>query len=300
MSAPLLHTPFDGSSKPFTIGLTQLDLKEWIEVDNNLTHYLEEKHRLYREEAANVLVAEPGTEAAQQEVLDLLVEHLPKRFPEIYTRSDGEIRVLSKTARRETEADLNPLARAGLLIQEDLLLMRKSPEGWRLVAASLCFPSAWNLGEKIGKPLHAIHQPVPGFGKDTRNDGLIGRMFDNLRPERPVMRWNWSLYGEAKLYFPAINNQIKNRFGEGKIAENVTLRIERQTLRKLPRSGDIIFTVRIHLNPLERLETHPDGAALARAIADQVSAMTADELHYKGLTDEREKLLARLMLLAKT
>ena len=192
----------------------------------------------------------------------------------------------------------NPLAIAAQLVQEDLLLMRNSSEGWRLVAASLCFPSAWLLREKFGKPLHAIHHHVPGFGKDTRNDGLIGRMFDNLWPERPVMRWNWSLYGEAKLYYPAIDNQIKNRFGAGLIAENVILRIERQTLRKLPVSGDIIFTVRIHLNPLSVLETHPDGAALALSIDQQVQAMTDAEAHYKGLTNEKERLSARLKEIA--
>jgi hypothetical protein len=33
---PHLHTPYDGSSKPFTIGLKPLDLNAWIEVDDHL------------------------------------------------------------------------------------------------------------------------------------------------------------------------------------------------------------------------------------------------------------------------
>ena len=32
MTAVPVHTPYDGSSKPFSIGLKQLDLNEWIEV----------------------------------------------------------------------------------------------------------------------------------------------------------------------------------------------------------------------------------------------------------------------------
>ncbi len=291
----MMHTPYDGTSKPFTIGLSQLDALEWMEVDDHLAHYLEEKGRLYTEETKNVLASEAGSEDAQSEVLRMLVDYLPLRYPNTYQLVQNKMHILDgQFVVNLTNPSLNPLAVAAQLVQEDMLLMRKSAEGWRLVAASLCFPSAWLLAEKFGKPLHGIHQPVPGFGGGTRNAGLLERMFDNLWPERPVMRWNWSLYGEAKLHYPAIDNQIKNRFGSGQIADNVVLRVERQTLRKLPQSGDIIFTVRIHLNPLEMLETHPQGPALAHSIGAQVSAMTADELNYKGLTHEQERLSRRL------
>jgi dimethylamine monooxygenase subunit A len=304
----VIHTPYDGSHKPFTIGLSQLDHAAWIEIDENLAHYLGEKRRLYREETDNVLVAEPGTEAAQQEVLDMLVEHLPRHFPEIYQRTDDLIAMRTPAPRHPGEAAIggddrlerSAIATAALLVQEDLVLMRKSLEGWRLVAASLCFPSAWNLHEKFGKPLHEIHQPVPGFGQGTRNAGLIDRMFDNLRPDHSVKRWNWSLYGDARLYHPASDNGMKKRFGDGDLAGNVTLRLERQTLRKLPVSGDILFTIRIYIEPLEVLARHPDGRQLASAISEQINAMSEAELSYKGFADERQRLTARLAQLPES
>ncbi len=40
------HTPYDGSSKPFTIGLVQLEPERWIEPDDALDYYLQEKARL--------------------------------------------------------------------------------------------------------------------------------------------------------------------------------------------------------------------------------------------------------------
>ncbi|WP_292211382.1 hypothetical protein [Mesorhizobium sp.] len=43
------HTPYDGSSKLFTIGLKPLDPANWIEVDGHLLPYLAEKRRLYAE-----------------------------------------------------------------------------------------------------------------------------------------------------------------------------------------------------------------------------------------------------------
>jgi dimethylamine monooxygenase subunit A len=293
------HTPYDGSHKPFTIGLQQLDLDTWIEIDQSLELYLTEKNRLYTDEFHNVHVEESTSLTAQQEVLDTLEQHLLTKFPQNYTlalhglaHSAISVPILSEATR--TFLKSSPLARAAFLVQEDLVLMRKSPQGWYLTAASVCFPSAWTLREKFQKPMHEIHGPVPGFNKDTRNAGLIERMFDNLRVDRPVIRWNWTLFGEAKLYHPASESGQKRRFGDGPIADHVFIRLERQTLRKLPQSGDILFTIKTHIDPVDVLKSHADGKSLAQSIIAQVEAFTLDELIYKGLTQERDKLLARL------
>jgi dimethylamine monooxygenase subunit A len=300
----MIHTPYDGTHRPFTIGLKPLDIREWIESDHLLGAYLAEKKRLYTDDWFNVFAAVDGIKDAQSEVLELLTDYLPKRFPETYRRVGDVMRIadlpevkLGPGLRRDDGSVLEPLAVAGQLVQEDFVIMGRSPEGWRLAAASLCFPSAWKLREKIGKLMHEVHGPVPGFNGGTRNAGLIERMFDNLRVEQPVIRWNWTVFGEATLHLPAAENSMTRRFGDGEIAENVFLRLERQTLRKLPRSGEILFTIRTHVDPVEVLERHPDGAELKRAIADQVRALTPEELGYKGLTHERDKLLARLAAL---
>jgi dimethylamine monooxygenase subunit A len=290
-----MHTPYDGSAKPFSIGLKQLDPREWIEVDHNLKPYLTEKQRLYSEQRDNVLAALPGTEAAQLEILEMLVDYLPQRFPEIYRLDDTVMDIASGAFRVDVIGHASmTLATAGLLVQEDLVIMGRSPEGWRLVAASLCFPSAWKLSEKIGRLMHEVHGPVPGFNGGTRNAGLIERMFDNLRVEQPVIRWNWTLFGEDALHLPKPENSMIRRFGDGPVAKNVFMRLERQTLRKLPRSGDILFTIRTHIDPMDVLENHADGSRLAAAIAEQVAAFSPDELAYKGLADECPRLLARL------
>ena len=295
----MINTPYDGSSKPFTIGLKPLDPATWIEVDEHLSDYLWEKQKLLALHPSKVFVAEPGTQAAQAEVLALLWEHLPRHYPDIYSADEFCMTIKGVGAVNFEDIKFQDIVTAAALIQEDLVLMRHSPHGWRLVAASVCFPSAWNLHEKFGRPMHEIHDPVPGFGPGTRNAGLIDRMFDNLRVEQPVIRWNWSLYGDARLYHPASDNKMKNRFGDGPITGNVIMRLERQTLRKLPKSGDILFTIRIHNNPLEVLETHADGPALARSIAAQVANLTDAEIDYKGLVGELERLLLRLGELSK-
>lgn len=285
-------TPYDGSSPLFRIGLKPLDLSEWIDVDGNLAAYLAEKDRLRVAHPADTFVAEAGTEDAQAEVLDLLVEHLPRRFPAIYRR-DGDAVTIVPTRTTVALGATPPLLAAARLVQEDLVLMRRGESGWRLAAGSLSFPSSWRLTEKFGRPIHEVHAPVPGFGADTRNNELIARMFDHLQPRIPVLRWNWSIYNDANLYHPE-DSEGHRRFGAGERAENVFLRVERQTLRKLPRTGDILFTIRIYVDPLETLERQPDAVRIAAALADQLLALDPEQLAYKGLTTERDRLVSRL------
>jgi hypothetical protein len=175
-----------------------------------------------------------------------------------------------------------------------------------LVAGSLCFPSSWSLQEKFGKPLHEIHVPVPGFGPGSRPDALIARMFDALPAARPVERYNWSIQAGDALYLPLSNSQRDDRtasrpsrFPAGDIAASAFIRVERQTLRKLPVSQDILFTIRIHLDPLRILENHPERAALATTFAAQLGALDEAQLDYKGMSADRDRLVNLLLAMAR-
>jgi hypothetical protein len=289
---PLRATPYDGSSKLFQIGLKRLDMADWIEVDERLASYLDEKDRLAAAHPDDTFRAEAETEAAQAEVLALLVAHLPARFPGVYRREGQLMEIVPAGRHVALDAPLPPLRIAASLVEEDLVLMRQGSEGWRIAAASLCFPSSWRLGEKFGRLIHEVHAPVPGFGAGTRNAELIGRMFDNLKPEIGMLRWNWSIYGDAELFHP--QDSPPHRFGTGERAEHVFLRVERQTLRRLPESGDILFTIGIAVDPLAELERHSEAARIAAALIGQLETLDAAQLDYKGMTLERDRLIARL------
>lgn len=301
-----LHTPYDGTSKPFTIGLKPLALDDWIEPGPDLEDQLDEKIRLYTEIPEKVFVEEPDSRDVQAEVLDLLVEHLPRRFPELYRR-EGDAMLIGQRGRSvPLDAHPAPLRTASLLVAEDLIVMRRGDDGWRLAAGSLCFPSSWSLVEKFGKPLQDIHAPVPGFGPGTRSADLINRMFDGLQGQA-VERYNWSIQAGDALYHPLSGQQRIDRatgrptkFPDGDIDGRAFIRVERQTLRKLPVSKDILFTIRIHMDPLKVLERHPDRAILAESFAAQLEAMEEDQLDYKGLTADRDRLTARLRAMSAT
>lgn len=260
---------------------------------------LAEKDRLNREIPDRVFLEETDTRAAQAELLDLLVTHLLEYHPQTYRR-EGDVVVVAGE-RRVNLADLAlpPLRIAADLVADDLVLMRRGENGWRLAAASLCFPSSWTLSEKFGKPLQEIHNPVPGFGEGTRTAEIINRMFDSFQRGQPAIRWNWSLQSDRILYKPLSNEQRDERaiarpprFAHG--AASAFIRVERQTLRKLPDSGDIVFAIRIDLDPMLALRAHPDGPRLAAALAAQLSALDPAQVDYKGFNADRDRLVADL------
>ncbi len=284
-------TPYDGSSKPFTIGLAQLAPERWIVPDAALDFYLGEKQRLLETHPDVVFVAEAGTEAAQDEVLDLLVDFLPAHYPALY-RNDGE--TMRVGPRMVNLAGKPALLTAGSLIQDDLVIMRRKPSGWHLVAAFVAFPSSWSLPEKFGRSMDEIHGPVPGFEGGTRNADLINRMFDNLPPGRIVERFNWTVNTDGGLFLPKSNAESLGAAAVALKAENTFVRIERQTLRKLPVSGDIIFTIGIHSDPVAVLRGHPDVVRLASSFAAQLSDLGPEQAAYKGLASKRDSLIAAL------
>lgn len=301
-----VHTPYDGASRLFTIGVKPIDLRDWFEVDDMLDPYLAEKERLFHSIPHKVFVAEPETQSAQREVLDLMAAHLPTRYPDIYHR-DGDDIVFRHSGRHvslDTSAS-GPLKTASLLVQEDLILMRRSENGWRLAAGALCFPSSWSLEEKFGKPLQEIHDPVPGFGPGTRTADLINRIFDNMPANQAAQRMNWSLQAGDALYLPLSQVQRidratnrPSRFPGDDLAHAAFMRVERQTLRKLPVSGDILFTIRIYLDPIGVLKAHPDRIRIADSFAEQIGALDEAQLDYKGMTADRDRLISVLKAIA--
>lgn len=267
----LKHTPFDGSEPLFRIGLSPFADNVWLDVDDNIETYLKEKKRLLLERPEKVFLAEEDTVEAQSEVLALITNYLDDHKSEV-----GE------------DTSLPPLMRAALKVQEDLVIMRKRTKGWCLVAGSVCFPSSWSLDEKIGKPLHAVHAPVPQFNEDTRNAGMIERIFDNLQVGIPAERFDWSVYSDDDLYQGDRTGELNGD------EDDHFLRVERQTITKLPESGDVLFTIRTYVDPFEALKNRDDSQEIALGFIGLLKALTSAQVEYKGLDEGRDVLITRL------
>ncbi|GAB4469083.1 MAG: hypothetical protein OHK0037_27070 [Elainellaceae cyanobacterium] len=251
------------------LGLRSLSLDDWIEIDDQYVRYLERKRELLGERYADVFAALPGSEAAQQEVLNLLLEHLPQRFPECFTREgDRLINHLTGETWTLEEWDNCPLDLAGRWVQEDLLVLLPSVDGiYHLVAGSLCFPLYWRLADKLGRPLGQIHAPVPSYDKTLERP--MDNLFARLQPDHPGYRFNWSVVDTPELFLGVQRHHpVPADITAVNAGEHLWIRVERQTLRRLPQSGGVLFTVRTYTYPLAILRQYPEAAAgLVRAIA---------------------------------
>jgi hypothetical protein len=288
------YTAFCPEPFRLTMGLVPLDLQDWINPDEHLAQDLFTKAQLLQERHQEVFVALPEAAAASAEVLALLAAYLPARFPAHYRRVGDRLDNLATGERWDLlNTPLHPLDLAGRLVQEDLCLMQR-PEGqgvYRLVGASVCFPTRWRLREKIGKSIGAIHAPVPGY--DTQLAANMDRFFSRMKTERPVWRLNWSLVNNPALFQPTGHGRCQPdaSITVYNAADRLWLRMERQTLRRLPQTHDILFTIRVHVHPLRHLAAQPEQA---KALAVALRALPPAILQYKSLQPFRHAVLTWL------
>ena len=189
---------------------------------------------------SNVLAALPGSETAQLELL----EHIQS-----WTRLHGESTCLSSV-----DGKMSALERGARLVTEDVLLLEsRGQDGWVLTAACVCFPSRWDLSDKIGRSMEVIHSPVPGL--NTKLGLKINSLFTTLAAGKVVARMNSDVMDSPDLYQPAgFEADLACRIERGELAEvnldnageRLLLRLERQTLRRLPRSRAIAFTIKTY------------------------------------------------------
>lgn len=287
-----IHLPFEAGPFRMAMGLVSCPSSELIELDERYPSEMAERRALLAERHGEVFAACPGSEEARAEVLELLAAHLPARYPAWFRREGDSVRnLLTGEAWDLSGAPCDPLELAGRLVQEDLCIIRPYADGPVLDAAVLCAPSRWRLTEKIGRPLLAVHAPVPFYAE--RLGAPVDRFMRHLRPGRVAMRLNWSVVDSPALF----QQGGKHRTGrdpsitEANAGERLHLRVERQTLSRLPRSGSVLFTIRVHSYALARIAAVPGAAS---RLAEAVRALPPEMGAYKSLPAFRDALLEYL------
>ena len=237
------------------------------------------KKRLLAKHHQDVFSAMPNTNVASDEVLEMVRQHLAA-----YHNNYAHNEHTHNDRMAASDAKLHPLDRAARLVPEDLLLLAPFPKAaadnktavkWHLVAASLCFPAHWVLAEKMNKPLAAIHDPVPHY--DERLAGPVDRFFDKMTIGPISARMNWSLQIGTDLFTP--HRAQRQAAASDLDNHQLCLRLENQTLRKLPQTGFVLFTIRTHIEPLSRWKHTPNALD---DLAKMLSNMSRESQSYKG------------------
>jgi hypothetical protein len=229
-------------------GVQPLDWADWLVVDDAFAAQMALRDRLLAERRAEVHAMTRAAEPAADALLLLILDHLGsdyRREGGVVTRPDG--------VRVALDADA-PLVTAARLVQEDLCLMQPVAGEHVLTGAVLCFPASWTLAEKIGRPLTGIHTPVAAY--DGGMAARVQRLFDAIRPERPLWRQNALVYADAALHQPRSEAAPRRDAA----AEGRYLRSEKQCLVRLPSCDAVVFSIHTWVVPLTALPAE----ALAR------------------------------------
>ena len=168
-----------------------------------------------------------------------------------------------------------------------LLLKCDADNEIRLYGGCLCFPSSWRLSDKIGKPIEFIHGPVPGLNQSIGQG--IHKFLAALKPGTASLRHNWGLARSPELnHHP---DRALPRLSETVNADEVWLRVEYQVLVALPKTGGILFGIRVVNQRL--LEVKADTVAATR-LCRALEAMPEEMARYKGLATARERIIQLL------
>ncbi|NBR39267.1 MAG: DUF3445 domain-containing protein [Alphaproteobacteria bacterium] len=272
------QAPWQRLGYKLKLGLRARDEAEWLPFgdlfgdDTARARQMKEKKSLLADRHEDVFAATPGSEPAGAEVLAMVRAHLQAHH------------AFAPTPMSADDDSLHPLDVAARLIPEDLLLLEprfRSNGGaagdydWCLVAASLCFPAHWVLAEKMDKPLAEIHAPVPDY--QERLATPMDRFFTNMKVGPISSRMNWSLQLGDELFAP--HRSSRKAAVSDMDSQAMCLRVESQTLRKLPETGRVLFTIRTHMVPMARWRNVP-GAF--ESLIDMLEEMSPQARHYKG------------------
>ena len=284
-----IHLPFVAGPFRMAMNLVTVPETDWFEIDEHYPAEAAERRRLLRDRHAEVFAAEPASLAAREETLAMVEDHLTRVHPAWFHRTADGVR--DRLTGDPAPAAADPLEQAGRLVQEDLCLIQDSPDGPRLTAGVLCFPTRWRLTEKVGHPLAAVHGGVPFYA--DRLARPVDRFMAHLRPGIVTARVNWSVIDNPALFQPTgkWNDGPTPAITPDNAGDRLFLRVERQTLRRLPLSGAVLFGIRVHSYPLPSAVAAP---AIAARLAAAVRALPELMAHYKSLPGYRAALLAWL------
>jgi heme-dependent oxidative N-demethylase alpha subunit-like protein len=263
------YVPLEPKGWRMAMGLRPLDLDHWLEVDERRDDELELKRQLLDSSFDVVVATRPEGDEGSRELLTEVTRFLETHHADVAL---------------EVRANEHPVVAAARLVQEDLCVLVRS-DVWRLQAACVCFPSRWNLASKLGTTLDDIHRPVPRY--DVELSRPTNAFFDRLSPERSFWRLNWTLIDS-----PALHQPTSARHSPHGDLATWFFRVERQTLRRLPESGAIVFTIRNYVASAKELcDSHEEfGATLLLNLDTAPEAMR----EYKGWVGVADRLRSSL------
>jgi hypothetical protein len=148
---------------------------------------------------------------------------------------------------------------------------------------SVCFPNRWDLNSKLGLTMSEVHAPVDRLNEQLQDP--IDSFFERLMPEKSFWRLGWAVLDTDELYQAVDGTAPKSpalpTLGDPTTGDRLFLRVERETIRRFPKTHCVLFTIRSYVRPLSHLVDRPEDAV---RLAEALSNLPEDVRDYKQTT----------------
>ena len=270
-----MNFPLD-KFNPFEIGLRPIDKKDWLSLNSFDSIYIQNKHRLIRENIQDVYFV---SEDCKQDIFDLA-----QLLQSDLIEQESGLRERLHLSLRETGIKCinfdNALLVFSLLVEDDLVILRPEEDSFKMIAGAVFSPSGWDLKSKQFLDINNIHSPVPHYYS------LLAERLNKILTKLPICipfeRHNWSIYGSEDLFQPSQIKQAKGiNIRSKEDIESISIRIERQTLYKPENSNLILFSIKVRNYQIKEIT---ENKSLVQNFYLALEGLSEEMIAYKGFT----------------
>ena len=167
--------------------------------------------------------------------------------------------------------ECNSIKDLGLAIEDDVVIMHRG----KLEACFVAFPSSWNAGEKVGKTLNELHEPIADNEALLRaSEGIMRAMSSG----QSFHRYTWGISSLS-----GYSNHPSYERPDFDSLDDLTFRVEHERTATVIKDTTAVFLIHVDIYPLKEVLKTDFGL-----IKDSIDSMSDNVLEYKNLNKVKE------------
>ena len=243
----------------------------------------------------------PHMTLAGWDLLELIMVSKSEDYPDLFElyRTGDKWRWVNKplgiddsfTFLDDTTLPYGPMEYITRQSQGDFAILDQRDDNLWMDAGMITSQADWSLDFDIGMNFFEWHAPVPL----AHEKGIFVRALKflmNIQQGAPARRLNWTMTVNPRLDTSPENYHKwgvqKTELTPENVGEKQYLRVELQTLYRLPRSNGLVFPIRVYLISLQDLVTIPKWA---RRFHRVIRNLPEELATYKGFTENRPMIV---------
>jgi len=293
-----LYRPYRWASADFQLGLRPITPESWILIGADHAEIMRQKHDRLNRFRPYYYRTLTESLPAQRELRDRVTTHLVTDHPDSFHRLGSVVRsVITGQTLDLNDDSVEPLLQLSYMIEEDFMLLDEDGGIPRITAAANAYSSSGRLVASVGHDMAWTHALVPQL---TQKLGTrINRVIGSVHAATPCERFNWQLTPMASVFFPYSDPHAANaaamqhisaelRRDPARAGELLWIRVERQTLSRLPDSNATAFSLHTYSDPLSSIRSDLESLRAIRAL---LTDYTEERWKYSEMDIVREPLM---------